>query len=98
VLVVGTLFTVTNHEPSMCPQTRTTPSFFERILPSRPNSAAGKLSSRNPAFSAYRPPCRHFAAHNSPAASGILQKFFFYINYLQRNDQQKNFEPAVISH
>ncbi|WP_156924647.1 hypothetical protein [Burkholderia sp. WSM2230] len=71
------MVTVTNHEPSMCPQTRTTPSFLERILPSRPNRAAGKLSSRNRAFGAYRPPYRHFAAHNGSAASGILKKLCF---------------------
>jgi hypothetical protein len=96
--VVGTPFTVTNHKPSMCPQTRTTPSFLERILPSRPNRAAGKLSSRNRAFGAYRPPYRHFAAHNGSAASGILKNFASRSMTYNETTNKELFTSIIASH
>lgn len=59
VLVMGTAFTVTNHEPSMCPQTRTASRILEGVLLPRPNPVAGRLSSRNRAFG-YCPPHCHW--------------------------------------
>ncbi|MCA7999058.1 hypothetical protein [Burkholderia metallica] len=82
----------------MCPQTRTTPSFFKRILPSRPNRAAGKSSSRNRAFGAYRPPYRHFAEHNGPAASGIFKNFSSISMTYNETTSKENFEFIAISH
>jgi hypothetical protein len=96
--VVGTPFTVTNHESSMNPQTRTTPTFLERTLPSRPNRAAGKLSSRNRAFGAYRPPYRHFAAHNGPAASGILKNFTSISMTYNETVNKEAFTSIIIIH
>jgi hypothetical protein len=82
----------------MCPQTRTTPSFLERILPSRPNRAAGKLSSRNRAFGAYRPPYRHFAAHNGSAASGILKNFASRSMTYNETTNKELFTSIIASH
>lgn len=82
----------------MCPQTRTKPSFSERILSSRPNRAAGKLSSRNRAFGAYRPPYRHFVAHNGSAASGILKNFASRSMTYNEMTNKELFTSIIASH
>lgn len=82
----------------MRPQTRTPPSFLERMLPSQPNRAAGKFSSRNRAFDAYRPPHRHFATHNGPAASGILENFASISMTYNEATGKENSESISISH
>jgi hypothetical protein len=82
----------------MFPQTRTTPSFLERILPPRPNRAADKLSSRNRAFGAYRPPYRHFAARNGPALSGIFQNFASISMTYNETTNKESFTSTIVSH
>ncbi|WP_147408590.1 hypothetical protein [Paraburkholderia fungorum] len=82
----------------MSPQTHTTPSFLERILPSRPNRAAGKLSSRNRAFGACRPPYRHFAAHNGPVVSGMFKNFASISMTYNETINKEAFTSIIASH
>lgn len=63
--------------PSMRLQTRTTPGFLEKILPSRPNRTADRLSSSDNERDGYRPFCRRPVTQTSLAVSGIAEKSFY---------------------